>query len=70
MTPAFVEQVQWEISNILAADLIIFFIQSGPLSPITLYELGLVSIAVKEKKKKAIVCCETGFWREGNVDVV
>ena len=66
----FRQQVQWEINNILSAHLVIFYIQSGTYSPITLYELGLVTLEAHKKNKQVIVCCEKGFWREGNVDVV
>lgn len=66
----FVQQVHWEINHILAADLVVFYIQGGTLSPITLYELGLVSKDGAAKNKDVIVFCEDGFWRKGNVDVV
>ena len=33
-------------------------------SPITLLELGLFA------EKNIIVCCPSGFWRKGNVDIV
>jgi hypothetical protein len=66
----FKEQVQWEINNILAADMVVFYIQAGTRSPITLYELGLVTKDAQAKNKQVIVCCEQGFWREGDVDIV
>src|SRR3569833_228333 len=58
----FKEQVQWELNNILAADLVVFYIQSGTQSPITLYELGLVTKDAQADNKQVIVCCEPGFW--------
>jgi len=39
-------------------------------SPITLLELGLFTVVDRVVKQKIIVCCPTGFWRKGNVDVV
>jgi len=66
----FVQQVQWEINHIQAAGLVVFYIQGGTMSPITLYELGLVSKDAAAKNKAVIVYCEEGFWRKGNVDIV
>ncbi len=68
--PVFRGQVLWEIDCILKSNINVFFIQGDTLSPITLYEIGLVSIESWKNKRKVIVCCEPGFWRKGNVDVV
>jgi len=66
----FVRQVGWEMSNILRCDIVVFFIQADTKSPITLLELGLVATDALAGKKKVIVCCEEGFFRKGNVDIV
>lgn len=62
----FREQVNWEISNILDCDLVVFYIDQSTKSPITLMEIGLVA----GKGKNAIVCCPNGYWRKGNVNVI
>lgn len=72
--PKFNEQVCWEVKHILMADVVVFYFQPGTchaeistqFSPISLWELGLVS---KEKKKKIIICCPEGFYRKGNLDI-
>lgn len=68
--PKFVEQVTWELKNILKSDIIVFYIQGDTLSPITLYELGLISILSLKGKKKIFVCCEEEYFRLGNVEIV
>ena len=66
----FKEQVIWEMDHLLKSDIVVFYIQADTKSPITLYELGLLSLPAKAGKIKVIVCCEDGFWRGGNVEVV
>jgi len=61
----FTEQVEWELSSLDAADLIICYFDKETKSPITMMELGLHA-----KSQKLIVCCPEGFYRKGNVDVV
>jgi hypothetical protein len=62
--PVFREQVEWELEHILKADLILFYFQSGTLSPISLLELGLV---VGRRKEDVYIVCQKDFWRYGNV---
>lgn len=62
----FREQVTWELQNIEAADLVVFFFDPNGKAPITLLELGIVA----GLGKAAVVCCPRGFWRKGNVDIV
>lgn len=64
-TPAFVEQVEWELSALETADLIVMYFDPATKSPISLLELGLFA-----RSGKLIVCCPDGFWRKGNVDIV
>ncbi len=63
--PQFNEQVNWELSALERADLIVMYFDPNTKSPISLLELGLFA-----KSKKMIVCCPKGFWKKGNVDVV
>lgn len=62
--PQFNEQVNWEMDGMNAADLILFFIGKKSKAPITLLELGL------HASDDIMMCCEEGFYRKGNVDIV
>lgn len=62
----FHHQVIWELSNIEHADLVVFYFQSGTISPISLLELGYCAGSYTN----TIVYCENGFFRKGNVDIV
>jgi hypothetical protein len=64
-SPQFVEQVEWELDMMEAADFIVMYFDVNTKSPITLLELGLYATS-----RKLIVCCPEGFYRKGNVDVV
>ena len=61
----FKEQVEWELSGLELADLVIFYFAPESSAPITLMEFGLFA-----RTKKSVVCCPEGFWRKGNVDIV
>jgi len=63
--PQFNEQVNWELSALERADLIVMYFDSNTKSPISLLEFGLFA-----KSKKMVVCCPKGFWKKGNIDVV
>lgn len=65
----FKEQVQWELSHIDRSNIVAFYFQPGTISPISLYELGVVSIPSSESKKNIIILCPEGYHRKGNVDV-
>jgi hypothetical protein len=70
--PQFSEQVNWELDHIERADIVYFYFDPKSKSPITLLELGLVS-GMGEKRAgatPAVVCCPTGFWRRGNIEIV
>lgn len=62
--PKFYEQVSWELDALMLVDWIIMYLAPGTKSPISLLELGM------HIGPKMFVCCPTGFWRKGNVDVV
>jgi hypothetical protein len=61
----FNKQVNWELDALEKADYIIMFLEKNSKSPISLLELGLFA-----DSGKLLVCCEEGFWRKGNVDIV
>jgi len=61
----FREQVEWELNAQEKADIIAFYFAPNTLAPITLLEFGLAI-----NKKRMIVCCPSGFWRKGNIDIV
>ena len=61
----FREQVEWELKGQERADLIVMYFDPDTQSPISLLELGLFA-----QTKKMLVCCPTGYWKKGNVDIV
>lgn len=63
--PEFVRQVDWELENLEAADIIVMMLLGSSKSPVSLMELGLHA-----RTSRVIVYCEDGFWRKGNVDMV
>ncbi len=66
--PQFREQVEWELDGIdgmESADLVVMYLAPGSLSPISLFELGVLT----KSPEKVILYCPDGFWRKGNVDV-
>ena len=60
----FKKQVDWELRGLEGADIIIMNFERDSKSPISLLELGLFTY------KNMLVCCPTGFYRKGNVDIV
>ena len=63
--PKFREQVEWELTAMQRASIIVMHFEPNTKSPITLLELGLFA-----NSGKLIVHCPEGFWRKGNVDIV
>lgn len=61
----FREQVEWELHGMEEADLIIVVFTKNSKAPISLMELG-----IHAKSGKVVVCCEEGFYRKGNVEIV
>ncbi|MGQ7854968.1 nucleoside 2-deoxyribosyltransferase domain-containing protein [Pedobacter sp. WC2501] len=61
----FSEQVNWELDAMENADVILLFLEANSKSPISMMELGLFA-----DSGKLMVCCEEGFWRKGNIDIV
>lgn len=62
--PRFVEQVEWELDALESADDIFMYFDPNTKSPISLLEFGLYV-----QCPTLWVCCPSGFWRKGNVDV-
>lgn len=62
----FNEQVNWELNGLKNADMVIVYFDPSTQSPITLMELGYCI----GMGKKIIVCCPSGFYRKGNVDII
>jgi len=63
--PVFKEQVMWELTNLEKADVILFNFLNNSQAPISLLELGLCS-----RSANVVVCCESDYWRRGNIEVV
>ncbi|WP_175635762.1 nucleoside 2-deoxyribosyltransferase domain-containing protein [Pedobacter ghigonis] len=61
----FNEQVNWELDAMEKVDVILLFLDANSKSPISIMELGLFA-----DSGKLMVCCEDGFWKKGNVDIV
>lgn len=61
----FYQQVNWELTALEKADLIIMYFDPNTKSPISLLELGKFA-----ESGKLLVCCPSGFWRKGNVDIM
>jgi hypothetical protein len=55
-------QMDWEMTNLDEADLIILYLHPGTISPVSLLELGRYS-----QSGRLIVCCPEEYHRRGNV---
>ena len=68
----FNEQVNWELRGLDYANHVIVYFAPDTKSPITLLELGIVSVVayIQDRPHTVSVCCPEGFWRKGNVDIV
>jgi hypothetical protein len=65
MSPQFYQQVNWELNALEKSDMIIMYFSPDTKSPISLLEFGKFA-----DSGKILVCCPTGFWKKGNVDIV
>jgi len=63
--PKFLEQVNWELDGMDVVDCVAVCLPAESKAPISLMELGLHA-----PDGNVIVCCEKGYWRKGNVDIV
>ncbi len=62
--PQFCNQVDWELTALEDANIIVVYFDPDTKSPISLLELGL-----HIRQKGVLVCCPEGYWRKGNVDI-
>ena len=62
----FLEQVEWELEGLAAANLTLFYFAPDTFSPISLLELGLQA----GRSRPTLVCCPPDFYRRGNVEIV
>ena len=65
--PKFKEQVVWELKAQHLADINVYYIPKDSKAPITLLEIGLFS---RQYNSKIAICCEPGYWRRGNLEVI
>lgn len=63
--PVFYQQVNWELTCLDNADIILMCLLSTSKSPISLLELGLYA-----KSRKLLLYCEEEFYRKANLEVV
>jgi hypothetical protein len=61
----FREQVLWEHSGLVFADVIAMYFAADSKSPITLLELGMFA-----NSDKLVIFCPKDFYRRGNIEVV
>ena len=57
--------MNWELDAMENADVILLFLEANSKSTVSIMELGLFA-----DSGKLMVCCEEGFWRKGNIDIV
>jgi hypothetical protein len=60
-------QVNWELNALEAATIVCFFFDHNTVSPVTMLELGLWAAT---DPGKIVVCCNSKFWKAGNVQIV
>lgn len=63
----FRENVEWEMAHAEKADLVVLCFRAGSECHITLLELGMHAARFGER---TVVCCEEGFHKRGNVEIV
>lgn len=61
-------QISWELNSIDRCDFIFMFLAPFTISPISLYELGLLQ-GGKADNKKVILCCHPQYSRKTNIEV-
>lgn len=68
----FRSQVNWELESLVDSGIVVFYIQPGTMSPVTLMELGftLARYSYTSRPYHIVVCCPDGFWRKGNVEIM
>lgn len=61
--PQFYQQVNWELTGLECADLVVMHFAANTMSPISLLEFGMYM-------NKMIVYADNEYQRKGNVDIV
>ncbi|POS74138.1 hypothetical protein DHEL01_v207472 [Diaporthe helianthi] len=61
----FAAQVNWELTHQDKATTVAVFFHADSKAPVSLLELGLCA-----RSGKAVVGCELGYWKRGNVQAV
>ncbi|KAI9897864.1 hypothetical protein N3K66_007720 [Trichothecium roseum] len=64
--PPYREQLTWEMEKQERADVIAFHFHPQTQAAVSLLELGLCARVAG----KAVVCCPSGYWKRGNVQMV
>lgn len=62
---AFRAQTDWELARLAAAATVVVWLDARAAAPVSLLELGLVAAS-----GRAVVGCQPGFWKRGNVQAV
>ena len=60
-------QIKWELIHLDRANICVFYFDPNGKAPITLYEMGRVSLRVKCGLATGIVYCPEGYWKRTNV---
>ena len=63
-----VQQITWELDRINFSQFIFMYLAANTVSPISLYELGLLQ-GGHAAGKTVILCCDHGYTRKNNVMV-
>lgn len=58
-------QTDWEMDRMNSATVVVVYFAERSMAPVSLLELGLVA-----RSGRAVVGCERGFWKRGNVQAV
>lgn len=61
----FRKQVEWEVRNIQDADIVFMRLEADTISPISLFELGLIV----KNHNRIVVSVPKGYFRYGNIEV-
>ncbi|KAI3401374.1 hypothetical protein diail_11458 [Diaporthe ilicicola] len=65
LDPRFKAQVEWELASQDRATVVALFFHADSKAPVSLLELGLCA-----RSGKAVVGCDPGYWKRGNVQAV
>ncbi|RDL41687.1 Uncharacterized protein BP5553_01666 [Venustampulla echinocandica] len=65
-SPQFLEQVSWELHALEQADIVAIYFGAETTAPVTLLEFGFAA----GKGKRVVVCCQEGYQKRGNVQIL